>query len=66
MEELPDEVSEQLRRRAFDIGVRISPDVGDEERREGHEQRVRRIKTVPADSGGDDERGSARGAVRAE
>jgi CPA1 family monovalent cation:H+ antiporter len=43
-EELPDEVSEQLRRRALDIGLRISPDLGEGERREGHEQRVRRIK----------------------
>jgi len=33
-------------RRAFDIGVRISPDMGDEERREAHEHRVRRLKRV--------------------
>ena len=46
MEELPEEVSEQLLRRAFDIGVRISPDMGDEERREAHEQRVRRLKRM--------------------
>lgn len=44
VEELPDEVSEQLRRRALDIGLRISPEAGEGERREGHEQRVRRIK----------------------
>ncbi|MFI6337476.1 Na+/H+ antiporter [Streptomyces sp. NPDC050535] len=45
-EELPDELSEQLRRRALDIGLRISPDLGaaDDERRERHEQRVERIK----------------------
>jgi CPA1 family monovalent cation:H+ antiporter len=46
VEELPEEVSEQLLRRAFDIGTRISPDLGDEERREAHEQRVRRIKRM--------------------
>ncbi|MFJ4830964.1 Na+/H+ antiporter [Streptomyces sp. NPDC088747] len=45
-EELPDELSEQLRRRALDIGLRISPDLGvaDDERRERHQQRVERIK----------------------
>ncbi|MFJ4789240.1 Na+/H+ antiporter [Streptomyces sp. NPDC088794] len=43
-EELPEELSEQMLRRAFEIGVRISPDMGDEERREAHEQRVRRLK----------------------
>ncbi|WP_329548157.1 Na+/H+ antiporter [Streptomyces sp. NBC_00828] len=46
VEELPDEVSEQLRRRALDIGLRISPDAGEGERREGHEHRVRRIKRL--------------------
>lgn len=46
VEELPDELSEQLLRRAFDIGFRISPDMGEDERREGHEHRVRRIKRV--------------------
>ncbi|MGR6969883.1 Na+/H+ antiporter [Streptomyces cynarae] len=46
VEELPDELSEQLLRRAFDIGARISPDLGDEERREAHEQRARRVKRV--------------------
>ncbi|MEU2581699.1 Na+/H+ antiporter [Streptomyces avermitilis] len=46
VEELPEELSEQLLRRAFDIGARISPDLGDEERREAHEQRARRIKRV--------------------
>lgn len=45
-EELPEELSEQMLRRAFDIGVRISPDVGEDERREAHEQRVRRLKRV--------------------
>ncbi|MFC8665347.1 Na+/H+ antiporter [Streptomyces sp. NPDC057199] len=46
VEELPEELSEQLLRRAFDIGFRISPDMGEDERREGHEHRVRRIKRV--------------------
>jgi CPA1 family monovalent cation:H+ antiporter len=46
VEELPEEVSEQLLRRAFEIGVRISPDMGDEERREAHLQRVRRMKRM--------------------
>jgi len=32
--------------RAFDIGVRISPDMGDEERREAHEQRARRVRRI--------------------
>ncbi|MEU5118633.1 Na+/H+ antiporter [Streptomyces asoensis] len=45
-ENLSDELSEQMLRRAFDIGLRISPDVGEDERREGHDQRVRRLKRV--------------------
>ncbi|MEU6572986.1 Na+/H+ antiporter [Streptomyces sp. NPDC046805] len=43
-EELPEELSEQMLRRSFDIGMRISPAFGEEERREGHEKRVRRLK----------------------
>jgi CPA1 family monovalent cation:H+ antiporter len=46
VEELPEEVSEQLLRRAFDIGVRISPEVGDGERREVYEKRVKRVKRM--------------------
>ncbi|MFI1565957.1 Na+/H+ antiporter [Streptomyces sp. NPDC020490] len=46
VEELPDELSEQMQRRAFDIGLRISPDIGEDERREDHEMRVRRLKRV--------------------
>ncbi|MGW3492713.1 Na+/H+ antiporter [Streptomyces sp. NPDC001020] len=46
VEELPEELTEQLVRRAFDIGVRISPDLGEEERREAYEQRARRIKRL--------------------
>ncbi|MGV9253777.1 Na+/H+ antiporter [Streptomyces sp. NPDC003697] len=46
VEDLPDELSEQMLRRAFEIGVRISPDIGDAERREAHEHRVRRLRRV--------------------
>ncbi|WP_393084350.1 Na+/H+ antiporter [Streptomyces sp. LN704] len=46
VEELSEEVSEQLLRRAFDIGTRISPDLGDEERREAYQQRARRLKRI--------------------
>ncbi|CAL9601003.1 Na+/H+ antiporter [Streptomyces sp. NPDC090994] len=46
VEELPEELTEQMLRRAFDIGLRISPEIGDEERREAHEQRARRIKRL--------------------
>ncbi|WP_413756781.1 Na+/H+ antiporter [Streptomyces sp. MMBL 11-3] len=45
-EDLPEELTEQLQRRAFDIGYRISPDLGKDERREAHEQRARRIRRV--------------------
>ncbi|MFF3497559.1 Na+/H+ antiporter [Streptomyces sp. NPDC003247] len=45
-EELPEELSEQMVRRAFDIGLRISPDLGEDERREAHRQRARRLKRV--------------------
>ncbi|MGW0764944.1 Na+/H+ antiporter [Streptomyces sp. NPDC002676] len=46
VEELPEELSEQMLRRAFDIGIRISPDLGEEERREAHRQRARRLKRI--------------------
>ncbi|MEU1267460.1 Na+/H+ antiporter [Streptomyces sp. NPDC005799] len=46
VEDLPDELSEQMLRRALEIGVRISPDMGEEERREAHEMRVRRLKRM--------------------
>ncbi|MEU2332309.1 Na+/H+ antiporter [Streptomyces sp. NPDC013172] len=46
VEELPEELSEQMLRRAFEIGFRISPDVAEDERREGHDKRVRRLKRV--------------------
>ncbi|MER8031429.1 Na+/H+ antiporter [Streptomyces bauhiniae] len=46
VEDLPEELSEQMLRRAFDIGIRISPDMGEEERREAHQKRARRLKRV--------------------
>ncbi|MDN0194786.1 Na+/H+ antiporter [Streptomyces sp. S.PNR 29] len=45
-EDLPEELSEQMLRRAFDIGVRISPEIGDDERREAHQHRVGRLKRI--------------------
>jgi monovalent cation/hydrogen antiporter len=45
-EGLPEEVVEALTRRMMDLGLRISPEIGDEERREAYEQRARRIKLV--------------------
>jgi CPA1 family monovalent cation:H+ antiporter len=46
VEDLPDELAEQMLRRALEIGVRISPEMGEEERREAHEMRVRRLKRM--------------------
>ncbi|MFF7898296.1 MULTISPECIES: Na+/H+ antiporter [unclassified Streptomyces] len=46
VEDLPEEVAEQLLRRVADIGLRISPQLGDEERRESHDKRVRRLKRL--------------------
>ncbi|MER5292485.1 Na+/H+ antiporter [Streptomyces pharetrae] len=46
VEELPEELSERMLRRAFEIGVRISPDMGEEERMEAHAQRVKRMRRV--------------------
>ncbi|WP_345010288.1 Na+/H+ antiporter [Streptomyces shaanxiensis] len=46
VEDLPEDLSEQMLRRAFEIGVRISPDMGEEERREAHRERLRRLKRV--------------------
>nr|WP_203621907.1 Na+/H+ antiporter [Streptomyces sp. SID8499] len=46
VEDLPEELSEQMLRRAFEIGLRINPQIGDEERREAQENRVRRIRRV--------------------
>jgi CPA1 family monovalent cation:H+ antiporter len=46
VEELPEELSERMLRRAFEIGVRISPDLGEEERMEAHAQRAQRMRRV--------------------
>ncbi|MFE7117535.1 Na+/H+ antiporter [Streptomyces sp. NPDC057654] len=46
VEELPEDLSEQLSRRAYDVGARISPDMVDDERREANAQRVKRLRTV--------------------
>ncbi|MER5972805.1 Na+/H+ antiporter [Streptomyces sp. NPDC002055] len=46
VEELPEELSELLLRRAYEIGVRISPDIIDDERRETQEKRIARIRRV--------------------
>ncbi|NLU67615.1 Na+/H+ antiporter [Streptomyces sp. HNM0574] len=45
-EDLPDEISEALARRAYDVGVRISPDIVEEERHEAYKQRVTRLKKI--------------------
>ncbi|MET8946943.1 Na+/H+ antiporter [Streptomyces sp. NPDC004542] len=46
VEELPEELSEQMARRAFDIGLRISPYVGEDERLEAYDKRVGRLRRV--------------------
>ncbi|MDJ1135317.1 Na+/H+ antiporter [Streptomyces iconiensis] len=46
VEDLPEEVSEALARRAWDVSVRISPEIVDEERRAAHVQRVARLKKM--------------------
>ncbi|MGJ5750875.1 CPA1 family monovalent cation:H+ antiporter [Streptomyces puniciscabiei] len=46
VEDLPEDLSEQMLRRAFDIGIRISPDMGEKERREAQHQRARRLKRI--------------------
>ncbi|MES4888500.1 Na+/H+ antiporter [Streptomyces sp. NPDC096012] len=46
VEDLPEDLSEQMLRRAFEIGIRISPDIGEEERREAQGQRVKRLKRI--------------------
>ncbi|MFI1966639.1 Na+/H+ antiporter [Streptomyces pathocidini] len=46
VEDLPEEVSEGLLRRAYDLGVRISPDIVAEERFEAQRQRLRRARRV--------------------
>nr|WP_202500980.1 Na+/H+ antiporter [Streptomyces sp. SID5785] len=46
VEELPEEVQEQLLRRAYDIGLRINPELGAEERREAQTKRLARVKRI--------------------
>ncbi|MFF7488115.1 Na+/H+ antiporter [Streptomyces luteogriseus] len=45
-EELSEELSEQMLRRAYDIGVRISPELAEDERREAYREGARRVKRV--------------------
>jgi CPA1 family monovalent cation:H+ antiporter len=45
-EELDEELSEILHRRAFEVGTRISPDIVEMERRGGHARRLARIKAL--------------------
>ncbi|MFE7903135.1 Na+/H+ antiporter [Streptomyces sp. NPDC057424] len=45
-EELPEELSEQMLRRAYDIGVRISPELAEDERREAYREGARRVRRV--------------------
>lgn len=45
-ETLDEELAEMLHHRAFDVGVRISPDIVDDERRESHFRRAERLKAL--------------------
>ncbi|MFI6346912.1 Na+/H+ antiporter [Streptomyces sp. NPDC050560] len=44
IEDIPEDLSEQLLRRAYEIGLRISPDLVDEERLAAQKSRVRRVR----------------------
>ncbi|MFC7309159.1 Na+/H+ antiporter [Streptomyces monticola] len=46
VEELPDEFAEQLARRAYDIGARISPDMVDDDRKAAYVKRTAWMKRV--------------------
>ncbi len=46
VEELPEDLMEQLYRRAYDVGARISPEMVDEERREAYAKRVQRLHHI--------------------
>jgi CPA1 family monovalent cation:H+ antiporter len=46
VEDLPDELSELMQRRAFEIGLRINPQIGDEERREARVRRLKRLRRI--------------------
>ncbi|KUM90044.1 Na+/H+ antiporter [Streptomyces pseudovenezuelae] len=45
VEELPEELAEQMQRRAFEIAVRIHPETGGEERREAR-RRLKRMRRI--------------------
>ncbi|NUT43200.1 MAG: sodium:proton antiporter, partial [Thermoactinospora sp.] len=45
-EHLPEDVVEMLSRRMVDLGLRISPEAADDERREAYEQRARRVRLL--------------------
>lgn len=45
-EHLDEDLAEMLHHRAVDVGARISPDVLDEERRESHARRARRLREL--------------------
>jgi monovalent cation/hydrogen antiporter len=45
-EHLDEDLAERLHHRAVDVGARISPDVLDEERRESHARRARRLREL--------------------
>jgi CPA1 family monovalent cation:H+ antiporter len=46
VEDLPEEVQEQLLRRAYDIGLRINPELGAEERHKAQATRIARVKRI--------------------
>lgn len=46
VEDLNEEVLEILHRRATDLGIRICPEIGDEERHESQRRRLERIRTM--------------------
>ncbi|MEV6794643.1 Na+/H+ antiporter [Streptomyces sp. NPDC051320] len=46
VEELPEDILERMSRSAFEIGVRISPDMVDEERHQAYLKRAERLKSV--------------------
>ncbi|MEV5935451.1 Na+/H+ antiporter [Streptomyces sp. NPDC052079] len=46
VEDLPEELSEQMLRRSYDIGLRISPDLAEDERREATRERARWLRRV--------------------
>lgn len=45
-EGLPEELTEQLRRRAYELGVRIAPDLVDDRRQEAHQRRIRSARRM--------------------